>query len=131
MARSGTVAKDVVSTLTGPAAAAPASDDDAAVAERDLLVDAMRLVLPPRGLQPRNDVPTTGVSFVGHAYVVRESKRHRIVLTVRLGDLPSCPCEGNDTKHHNPRVSGRQNDFRAGHLEAVLFSTKRHYWTSS
>lgn len=56
--------KDVIRALSGAASGLTARDDDPAIGERHLLVDSVRLVVPTRGLELRNDVLAAGVCFV-------------------------------------------------------------------
>ena len=62
----GAESKDVVGPLTGAPPALPARHHDAPVGEGDLLVDAMRFILPARGLEFGHNIPAASISFVRH-----------------------------------------------------------------
>jgi hypothetical protein len=62
----GSISEQVVGAFSWPAAASTANDDNSAVRERDLLVEAVRFVIPARSLKLWDDVSTTGIGFVGH-----------------------------------------------------------------
>lgn len=88
----GTVAEDVIGPLARTAATAPPDNDNPAVGERDLFVDAIRLVVPACGLQLGHDIATACIGFVGHC------------LDVRLGAGPKSEKERHTTEGQDSRL---------------------------
>ncbi len=62
----GPVTQQIVGSLARPSTRAGAGDDDAAIGERYLLAQTMRLVVPTSLLQLWDDQPTAGIGFVWH-----------------------------------------------------------------
>jgi len=60
------IAEDVVGPLARAAAATLAGDDDTAIGEGDLLVEAVGFRVPPGGLEPGNDKTSARIRFVRH-----------------------------------------------------------------
>jgi len=91
------IAEDVVGPLPRTAAAPLAGDDDTAIGEGDLLVEPVRLGVPPSGLKPGNDKTSTSVRFVRHDLLLRspsvrveEIRCHITPSFAEQGPAPNC-----------------------------------------